>query len=147
MPLNLLKVYNQLLELASMKPLERTISLKKIFNRDIAENSNFTFRNKALKPTPKDGVVTMETLFSHLTTIITDKKTKSREFDIHRSVRLHWVKYHLTERKTENLLVFSVKEPEGNRTYIYDKTEKYAIVLEPLRSNNEYYLLTAYPLM
>ena len=44
------------------------------------------------------------------------------------------------------MLVFSVKEPEGVRTYIYDKDEKYAIVLEPLHHKNEYFLLTAYHL-
>lgn len=42
------------------------------------------------------------------------------------------------------MLIFSVKEPEGFRTYIYDKDEKYVIILEPLRNKNEYYLLTAY---
>ena len=42
------------------------------------------------------------------------------------------------------MLCFTVKEPEGNRTYIYDKTEKYVIVLEPLRNGTEYYLLSAY---
>lgn len=42
------------------------------------------------------------------------------------------------------MMVFSVKEPEGFRTYIYDQTEKYVVVLEPLRSRDAYYLLTAY---
>ena len=42
------------------------------------------------------------------------------------------------------MLIFSVKEPNGNRTYIYDIDENYVIVLEPLREKNEYYLLTAF---
>lgn len=41
---------------------------------------------------------------------------------------------------------YAIKEPNGFRTYIYDKTEKYVVVLEPLRKVNEYYLLTAYNL-
>ena len=44
------------------------------------------------------------------------------------------------------MLCFSVKEPEGIRTYIYDKNEKYVIVLEPKHKNTIYYLLTAYHL-
>ena len=47
--------------------------------------------------------------------------------------------------------VFSIVERDQKnrkdikRTYIYNKTQKYVIVLEPqLRSGNAYYLLTAY---
>lgn len=32
------------------------------------------------------------------------------------------------------------------RTYIYDKEERYVIILEPQRSGKDYYLLTAYHL-
>ncbi len=42
------------------------------------------------------------------------------------------------------MLLFSVDEPEGLRTYLYDKDERYVIILEPLRKKAEYYLLTAY---
>jgi len=42
------------------------------------------------------------------------------------------------------MFVFSIAEPDGTRTYIYDKDEEYVIVLEPMRKKNEYYLLTAY---
>ena len=42
------------------------------------------------------------------------------------------------------MFLFSVKEPEGIRTYYYDADEKYVIVLEPLRCGDAYYLLTAY---
>lgn len=73
-----------------------------------------------------------------------DKETRKREYDNNRAIRLHWVKYHLDNGKKENMYLFSVKEPEGYRTYLYDKDEKYVVVLEPLRNKNEYYLLTAY---
>lgn len=75
-----------------------------------------------------------------------DKTTRKREFDRHRAERLHWVSFHLEKKKEENLLIFSVEEPEGIRTYIYDKMEEYVIILEPLRKKQEYYLLTAYKL-
>lgn len=95
-------------------------------------------------PTPADGINSMERLFTHLTTKITDKSTRKRSFDLLRSERMHWIKFHIEERKESCLLVFSVHEPEGKRTYLYDRDEKYVIVLEPLRKKDEYYLLTAY---
>ncbi|MDR1975067.1 MAG: hypothetical protein LBQ31_10450 [Bacteroidales bacterium] len=144
MPLNLLKIYNQLLELAYMNEFQREKSLKGIFERDITNNLNFVFQSKKLNPTPADGQDSMERLFTHLTTVITDKSVKKRAFDMARSIRLHWLKYHVEENKKENMLVFSVAEPDGTRTYIYDKDEYYVIVLEPMRKKNEYYLLTAY---
>lgn len=146
MPLNLLKKYNDLLELGAYNDVQRTKSLYAVFNRDIADNKLFRFNSKPINPTPIDGEIKMSTLFTHLTTVITDRKEKKREFDIHRSVRLHWIKYHLEQKKKDNMFIFSVKEPNGKRTYIYDKGEKYVIVLEPLRKLNEYYLLTAYHL-
>ncbi len=144
MTLNLLKKYNALLELIAMNPKDREQSLRGVFNRDILYNESFKFRSKQLNPTPKEGEVSMETLFSHLTTQITDMRTRKREFEIKRSMRLHWVKHHVDERKKDNMLIYSVKEPEGNRTYIYDVNEKYVIVLEPLRKKGEYYLLSAF---
>ena len=45
----------------------------------------------------------MERFFRHLTTVITDKATRQREYDPSRSVRLHWVRYHLEERKNDNM--------------------------------------------
>jgi hypothetical protein len=144
MPLNLLKKYNALLDIAGMNPKVRTDSLRGIFNRDIQNNTRFRFRGKEIHPTSKDGEIPMETLFTHLTTEITDYKTMSREFDYHRSVRLHWIKHHVDERKKDEMLVFSCKDKNGDRTYIYDKTELYVIVLEPKNNKNEYFLLTAY---
>lgn len=147
MPLNLLKIYNQLLDLSVYNTdSQRIASLKGIFQRDIVDNTNFAFKNKKINPTPADGEDTMERLFRHLTTKITDKTTKKREFDMSRSVRLHWIKYHIEEKKKNNMLVFSVHEKEGVRTYIYDIDESYVIVMEPMRNKDEYYLLTAYHL-
>jgi hypothetical protein len=44
------------------------------------------------------------------------------------------------------MCIFSVEEPCGIRTYIYDQEEQYVIVLEPMRDlrKQEYALLTAY---
>lgn len=146
MPLNLLKIYNQLLDFAAYNEQQRRSSLMGIFNRDIVNNDNFCFRNKKINPTPAAGEIKMETLFSHLTTVIVDKATRKRAFELERSIRLHWIRHHIEERKKDEMFWFSVKEPEGYRTYVYDKTENYVIVLEPLRNKNEYYLLTAYHL-
>ena len=145
MPTNLLKVYNSLLELASLSEAQRIKSLRGVFRRDFEENTNFKFRSKQIKPTTADGEDSMERLFRHLTTCITDKATQHREFEMARSMRLHWIRHHIEERKQDNMFVFSVDEPLcGIRTYIYDKDENYVIVLEPLRNGTEYYLLTAY---
>lgn len=144
MPTNLLKVYNQLLELNCLNERQRTKSLMGIFNRDIVNNTDFAFRTKKLNPTPADGQDTIGRLFRHLTTVITDKETNRREYDPSRSVRLHWLRFHLEEKKSTNMFVFSVEEPNGIRTYIWDKDEDYVIVLEPLRNKDEYYLLTAF---
>jgi len=144
MPLNQLKKYNLLLELSALNPTQRNHSLKGIFDRDITHNNSFIFRGKQISPTPKDGEIKMSTLFTHLTTEMVDNKTRERIFEMDRSVRLHWVKYHIDENKKDKMYVFSVKEPEGNRTYIYDIDEKYVIILEPLRKVQSYYLITAY---
>jgi hypothetical protein len=129
-----------------MNEVQRKQSLNGIFNRDITNNPDFTFRTKQINPTPAEGQDSMERLFTHLTTVITDRNINKREFDMARSVRLHWLKYHIDENKKNNMFVFSVAEPDGTRTYIYDKDEFYVIVLEPMRRKNEYYLLTAYHL-
>lgn len=147
MPLNLLKRYNELLDLLTLTEYQRKQSLLGVFNRDIVNNTNFKFKTKQILPTPAEGIISMETLFSHLITVIVDKATRRREFEIHRSQRLHWIRHHIEEKKSDNMLLFSVKEPEGIRTYIYDIDEKYVIILEPLRNKNQYYLLTAYHLM
>ncbi len=143
MALNLLKIYNQLLELFGTEA-QNISSLKGVFNRDFM-NQEVVFNDKKVYPTPRhDGEIPMDTLFRHLTTEVIDKKTKERAFEMHRSLRLHWVKHHLLQKKKDNMMLFSVKEPEGNRTYYYDKDEQYVVVLEPLRNGEAYYLLTAF---
>ena len=140
---NLLKKYNNLLDIIGMDERQRKKSLRAVFDRDVTTNPNFKFQTKRINPTPADGVDYMDRLFIHLTTKIVGTE-RSRDYDYPRSARLHWLCYHIEEQKADNMLVFSVDEPEGIRTYIYDEDEEYVIVLEPLRNKNEYYLLTAY---
>lgn len=146
MPLNLIRSYNQLLELIALTAPQRQLSLRGVFDRDFTNNPNLQFRNIQVTPTPADGAIEMATLFTHLTTVIMDKATRAREFDMHRSMRLHWVRFHLDHSKQDDVLHFSVKEPEGIRTYIYDVTEKYVVILLPKPKYNVYFLLTAYHL-
>jgi len=146
MPLNQIKKYNSLLDIAGLSERDRKTSLKAIFDRDITANINFKFRSKQIQPTPKEGELKLDTLYAHLTTVVTDKKTRKREYDIHRSQRLHWLKHHIEEKRNDGMLVFSSKDKGGIRTYIYDIEEYYVIVLEPLRKIDEYYLLSAYHL-
>lgn len=144
MPFNKIKIYNELLDIVGMGERERTDSLKGVFKRDF-EGQIPVFCGKSIRPTPReDGEIPMETLFRHLTTEMVNKVTRERVFEIDRSMRLHWVRFHLNQSKAEQMLLFSVKEPEGIRTYYYDVDEKYVIVLEPLRSGDAYYLLSAY---
>ncbi len=152
MPFNLIKKYPQLLELASFNEYQRKNSLMGVFDRDIANNSLFKFRNKQIRPTKKEGEYPMLTLYRHLTTR-EDKDEKgnklgSRSFEMARSIRMHWVKVHTEENTKHDIVVFSyedrVKGKDVIRTYIYNKQEKYVIILEPQRSKTDYYLLTAY---
>lgn len=99
MVLSLLKKYNDLLDIQAMSVPQRNEELKGVFNRDIVENPNFTFRKKQINPTPAEGQDAMERLFTHLTTVITDKSINRREFDMGRSIRLHWIKHHIEEKK------------------------------------------------
>ena len=77
------------------------------------------------------------------------KQVKKRVFDMHRSQRLHWINHHIHENIPQNIDIFSVIERDTNKrqditkTYIYDKEEKYLIVLECQRKGG-YFLLTAY---
>ena len=62
----------------------------------------------------------------------------------------HWKTRRERGETGNNLDVFTKKERDGKerkvkKTYIYDKVEKYVIVLEQQRSNG-FYLLTAYHL-
>lgn len=154
MAFNLIKIYNQHLELLHYNQYERTLLLKTIFNRDIVNNLKFLFQEKIIRPIKRDGEADMDTLFAHLTEkseeIIDDngKKIKKRGiFDIERSKRLHWIWHHIQEKK-KDLKIFSYTERKNGkdvlRTYIFDEDEDYVIVLEPQRSMTDYYLLSAY---
>lgn len=154
---NLLKRYNALLEVDMMSPADRTRSLRGVFNRDIQNNPSFAFRDKRIYPIPAEGMDKLELLFAHLTTKVTDHETQHREYDRTRSIRIHWIKYHVEEKKADGMLVFSTINGRDKRTYIYDQSEKYVIVLEPKQVKkldeegkeylfNYYYFLTAYKL-
>lgn len=150
--MNILKKYPELLELAYLQESERTESLKSIFSRDIEDNPDLNFRKVKIYPI-KDDQPAMQTLFNHLTKEEMEEKdehgkiVRRRVFDMHRSVRLHWVRYHIEENKKDGMEIFSVEERiKGRtvcRTYIFDIKQKYTIVLEPQRSKG-YYLLTAF---
>ncbi len=153
MPFNKLKKYPELLEIYHLSEKERTKSLKGIFERDIENNNNFCFRMKGIYPV-KGEEPSMQILFNHLTreeVEVADengKFIKRRLFDFHRSKRLHWIRFHIEEKKKENIEIFSTEERQNgktvNRTYVYDVKEKYVVVLEPQRTKNDYYLLTAF---
>lgn len=154
MATNLLKRYNDFLELLHLNEHGRTVSLRNIFDRDIANNTNFLFRLKIIRPLKKEGQIDMERLFSHLTKKTEEvegengKKIKSRSiFDIDRAKRLHWIWHHIQELKRD-LKIFSLEERKQGKdvihTYIFDEEEEYVIVLEPQRSQTDYYLLSAY---
>lgn len=145
MPLNLTKVYNSLLDMLYPNFQANLASFRSVFNKDIANSAELKFRTKLVRPTTShNGEDAMDRLFRHLTTVETDKKTKKREFESARSVRLHWIRHHLDEKKKDNVIVFSIENE--NRTYIVDKDERYVVILEPLRKLDEFYLITAYPL-
>lgn len=157
MPFNKLKKYPELLEIESLSENERLISLRGIFDRDISDNENFYYRNKRIYPLKSEGKIDMDREFHHLITEeieIEDQgvKKKERFFDIFRSKRLHWIKPHIDNKVADSkLIIFSVKERDSKsrrditRTYIYNATRKYVIVLEPQRRAAEaYFLLTAY---
>lgn len=150
---NIIKTYADLLEINQYNEAQRKISLTAIFMRDIQDNKNFKFNNKLIRPTKdEDGNAALETLYHHLTTSndYDEKgiKLNSRSFEYDRSVRIHWIKYHLINLANINVNVFSysdrIKHKDVIRTYIYNKDEKYVIILEPHRNFLDYYLLSAY---
>lgn len=152
MPLNLTKKYPQLMDVGQYNEYQRKESLMQIFKRDIVDNPNFIFRVKQIRPTKTDGESPMQTLYRHLTTK-EDKDEKgeklgTRTFEMARSIRLHWIKNHIEEKSKDTIEVFSyedrVERQDIIRTYIYNKTYEYVIILEPQRSKIDYYLLTAY---
>ncbi|MCI6212924.1 hypothetical protein [Bacteroides heparinolyticus] len=140
---NKLKVYNQLLELDDLTPAKRNESLTGVFKRDFVDSS-VSFRGKTVEPTPKDGEDTMSILLRHLTTKTENKDESHREYDRDRSIRIHWVKHHISEKTPDKIEVFSTQDRGGIRTYIFDRDESYVVILEPRRDGGSYYLITAY---
>ena len=153
MPLNLLKKYPELLEIGHLAEPDRNKSLRAVFKRDIEDNPDLKFRTKVIRPI-KGEEPAMQLLFRHLTTEEieetdeNEKTYKRRIFEIHRSQRIHCIKFHIEESLRDAIVVFSTKERiKGRntfRTYIYDVKQKYVIVMEPQRSGKDYYLLSAY---
>ena len=152
MPFNKLKKYPELLDLNGLDEKARKASLKGIFDRDITDNENFCFRGKRIYPIKTDGELDLDRELSHLTTEIVEGSENHRAYDRYRSERLHWIRPHVEEKITDSdIVVFSVNERDQKkrenvvRTYIWNRTRKYVVVLEPqVRNGNAYYLLTAY---
>lgn len=144
MPLNLLINYNQHLDILGLSEHHRNTTLKGVFDRDFTNNQPINFNGRQVIPCPQDGNIEMATLFRHLTTVKINYETGQREYEKERSRRLHWVRFHIDGKKQDNMLFFSVKEPDGLRTYLYDVTEKYLIVFEPRINSNVYFLLSAH---
>lgn len=151
--LNLIKKYPDLLDIIHLNEYQRKKSLKEIYERDIVNHPNLCFRGKTIRPIKdKDGQPATDTLFHHLTTEKDEskegKKNKRRNFEIDRSMRLHWILPHLEEQIEGDIEVFSCEERVDGKdvinTYIYNKEQKYVIVLRPQRSEQDYYLLSAY---
>ena len=154
--LNIIKKYPELLELAYLSERERYHDLHAIFTRDIEDNSQFSFRGWRIYPIKTDGEIDMARLFKHLTCeeITVENEDGStyhkRVFEMARSARLHWINHHVRELTPDNIDVFTIEERDSKKrkvkkTYIYDKVEKYVIVMEQQRSNG-FYLSTAYHL-
>lgn len=155
MPINLIKKYPELLEILHMAPAERQSSLRRIFNRDIQDNLDFTFRGVQIYPIKTDGIADMDREFMHLTTERVEEEDEDGNtvnknvFEPERSKRLHWINHHVHERTPDSIVIFSVTERDQikrqnvTKTYIFDEIEKYIIVLECQRGRG-YYLLTAY---
>lgn len=155
MAINYTKKYDAFLELNHLTEHQRLLSLRPIFDRDIADNENFNFRTKIIRPLKKEDVIDVESLFKHLTyrtDVEIDNKgkvIKKRDiFDFERSKRLHWILPHIKEDINEDIVVFSsnnrIKGKDVVRTYIYNKAKEYIIILQPQTSGLDYYFITAY---
>lgn len=155
MPLNLIKIYPDLLEIAQFNVHQRTVSLRGVFKKDIEDNIGLNFRTKIIRPLKKEeGVSALDTLFDHLTKR-DDKDNKgnklgTRSFEVARSIRLHWIRFHIEEKKAQKFEVFSYLDRiDGRsiiRTYLHDIEREYVVIIEPQRSGLDYYLITAYHL-
>ena len=154
--LNITKVYPELLDIVGLSERDRQYDLQAIFRRDIEDNPNFAFRSWRIYPIKAQGEADMGRLFKHLTCeeimVECEDGTKypKRVFELARSQRLHWINHHVKEKTPLNIDVFTIEERDSKKrkvkkTYIYDKVEKYVIVLEQQRTK-AFYLLTAYHL-
>lgn len=144
MPHNLLKKYPELLELiGSLNDMR--VSIRRVYDRDIENNSAFKFQGIQIHPLKSDeGQLDMDRTFTHLTTketsVYDDKgvelSEKHRTFDQKRSIRLHWINHHVHEITPEKLEIFTIierdmkKRQDVRHTYIYDKVEKYVIIFD-----------------
>lgn len=155
MPLNLLKKYPDFLDLiGDFNHMKK--SLRGVYNRDIQDNPDFKFRGIQIHPLIcEEGQLEMDRTFKHLTTREVKQSDEGgalplgREFDIHRSKRLHWINHHVHESTPANIEVFTIierdrkKREDVKHTYIYDRTGKYVVVFDR-RAQKDFYLLTAY---
>ena len=142
-------VYHDFLDFRQLSFFYIHSVLKIIFERDIKNNIDFKFRTKDIKPQDIDPTLEQnyDRLHKHLTTRDNGGELSfERNFDEERSKRLHWIKFHIEENKKDGMLIFSYRDRVGNRTYIYDITQRYVIILEPFRkqSENIYYFITAF---
>ncbi|WP_369753288.1 hypothetical protein AB3G34_01800 [Flavobacterium sp. WC2409] len=155
MAINYTKKYDAFLELNHLTEHQRIVSLRSIFDRDISDNEKFNFRTKIIRPLKKEDLFDVESLFKHLTYRTDeelDKKgkvIKKRDvFDFERSKRLHWILPHINEIIFQNIEVFSsnnrINGRDVVRTYIYNKTKEYIIILQPQKGGLDYYFITAY---
>lgn len=152
MPFNKMLTYSDVLNLNSYSEKQRIAILYSIYERDIF-NNNLKFQGKEVRPTQMNSdLATKDTLFSHLTCkeVEVEGGIKKRDyFDIHRSKRIHWIKFHINVSNPNCIKIFNYKDRirgrDSIRTYIYDEREKYVIILELKRSSPDYfYLLSAY---
>ena len=67
MAINLIKKYDAFLEINHFTEAQRKVSLRAVFDRDIADNEDFNFRTKIIRPLKKEDVIDVESLFKHLT--------------------------------------------------------------------------------
>ena len=119
MPLNLIKKYPQLLEFGHLTESQKTQSLYNIFRRDIEDNPALHFRTKTIRPI-KGEEPSMALLFKHLTTeeVMQDENGKTypkRIFEMERSRRIHWIKFHLEEQKNKGCKSLAFKSATKKR--------------------------------
>lgn len=153
MPFNKLAVYSTLLSLEAYTLQQRNEALLFIYERDIYNNPQLKFRGKGVRPMKSlDNEATKLTHLAHLINkeSVDEFGVKKRDnFDIQRSKRLHWVKYHICETNPIAIKVFNyidrIKGIDYRRTYIYDEVQKYVVILEPKRDGSDnMYLITAF---